>query len=92
MHAAQRKIDEFRRLARVVEPFPDLQGYRLERPEESMTIRRRQGRDQPVGVYSRHDVHQSNLGIFRTTVQGEMLLPCRRGRPGSASVGRDRAA
>src|SRR5207249_4239224 len=50
MYAAQRKIDESRRFARVIEPFPDPQGYRLERPEESMTIRRRQGGDQTVGV------------------------------------------
>ena len=63
MYAAQRKIDEFRRLARVIEPFPDPQGYRLERPDESLTIRRRQGCDQPVGVDSRYDVHQGNLGV-----------------------------
>ena len=56
MHAAQGKVDELDRLVRFIERLADRQGYGLERLEESLTIRRRQGRDQPVGVQLRHDV------------------------------------
>jgi len=51
----------------------------LERLEESLTIRRRQGCDQPIRVYSLQDVTKM-ISELPSDCPGEMLLPCRRGR------------
>src|SRR5205814_10714960 len=87
---AQGKVDEFHRRVRVIEPLPGPQGYQLERLEESLTIRRRQGCDQPIRVYSRQDVTKM-IYELPSDCPGEMLLPCRRGRLGSADVDRGAA-